>query len=1057
LFSRFFIERPIFATVLAIAILIAGGVSVSTLPIAQYPEVVPPTVEVKTSYPGANPTVVAETVAAPIEQEVNGVENMIYMSSTSASDGSYTLTVSFAVGTDLDMAQVLVQNRVAIAEPRLPEDVKRQGVTTKKKSTAIVLLIELVSPDGAFDEIYLANYATLRIRDELSRIQGVGDVTVFGGADYSMRVWLEPDKMEARRLTTQDVIAAISEQNVQVAAGSIGQPPAPSGQSFQYSINTLGRLADVEQFENIIVKTGEDGRVLRVKDVARVELGAQNYDIFSQLSGQVAASIAIYQLPGANALDVADRVRASMDTLSQNFPEGLVYEIPFDTTLFVRQSIQEVYVTLLQAAILVFLVIYVFLQDWRASLVPAATIPVSLIGTFAVMAALGFSINLTTLFGLVLAIGIVVDDAIVVVENTTRHIEESGMDARSAAIRAMEEVTGPAIATTLVLLAVFVPTAFLPGITGQLYKQFGLTISAATVFSTINALTLSPALCALLLRAPTPREERNAFFRGFNRMFEVGESYYATIVGMVLRRTALTMGVFAVIVFLGGWGFGSLPTGFLPEEDQGYVLAGFQLPDAASQERTRAVVKKMDKIFKGTPGVDRWVTIGSQSLLDATVSSNAATFYVITKPFEERDETMNEILGHLRREFATQIPEGIAFAFAPPAIFGLGTAGGFQMELQDRGGLGLTTLQETALEMVRDGNAQTGLVGLSTTFRATVPQIFVDVDRTQARTMNVPLDAVFGTLQGYLGSAYVNDFNKFGRTYQVRVQADPGYRATADDIKRIYVRNESGGMVPMGALVNVEATLGPQMVRRYNMYPSASLNGGAEPGFSSGDALALMEQMAEQKLPAAMGFEWTGMSFQEKQVGSEAFLIFALAITLVFLVLAAQYESWTAPVSIVLSVPFAILGVAVALIMRGLANDVYTQIGVVLLIGLASKTSILIVEFAREIRRTGKGILESAEEAARLRFRPVLMTAISFVFGTLPLLVATGAGAASRQAVGTAVFGGMLVATVLTVIFVPVFFLVFQGIGERYFGEVGVEAAPPEPSDAAEVRAQEAS
>jgi HAE1 family hydrophobic/amphiphilic exporter-1 len=1056
LFSRFFIERPIFATVLAIVIVIAGSVAMTALPVAQYPEVVPPTVEVSTVYPGANAVVVAETVASPIEQEVNGVEEMIYMSSTSASDGSYTLTVSFEVGTDLDMAQVLVQNRVAIAQPRLPDDVKRQGVTTKKKSTAIIQLITLISPDGRFDDIYLSNYATLHLRDELSRIQGVGDVNIFGGSDYSMRVWLNPDKLEARSLTTQDVVDAISEQNVQVAAGQIGQPPVPPGQSFQYTINTLGRLTEVEQFENVVVKTGEGARVTRVKDVARVELGGQTYDLFSQLSGQTAASIAIYQLPGANALQVADRVMEAMERLGANFPEGVEYRIPFDTTIFVRQSIAEVYVTLFQAAALVFLVIFVFLQDWRASLVPAATIPVSLIGTFAVMAALGFSINLTTLFGLVLAIGIVVDDAIVVVENTSRHIEESGMDARAAAIRAMEEVTGPAIATTLVLLAVFVPTAFLPGITGQLYRQFGLTISAATVFSTINALTLSPALCALLLRPATPPENRAAFFRAFNRMFDAGESFYERVVATVLRRAAVTMAVFAGIVLLAGWGFASLPTGFLPEEDQGYLLAGVQLPDAASLERTREVTAKIDAIFGETPGVESWVTIGGYSLLDATVSSNAATYYVITEPWEERDVTQDEILAHLRRAFALKVPEGVAFAFAPPAIFGLGTAGGFQMEVQDRGGLGLTTLQQTTLEMVRDGEAQSGLVGLNTTFRATVPQLFVDVDRTQAKTMGVPLATVFSTLQGYLGSAYVNDFNKFGRTYQVRVQADPSYRVTADDIKRIYVRNQAGGMVPMGALVNVDKTLGPQIVRRYNLYPSAAINGQAEPGWSSGQALALMEQMAEEKLPAAMGFEWTAMSFQEKQVGNEAIMIFGLAIVLVFLVLAAQYESWTAPSSIILSVPFAILGVAVALVLRGLANDVYTQIGVVLLIGLASKTSILIVEFAREIRSGGKEVVESAREAARLRFRPVLMTAISFVFGTLPLLVATGAGAASRQAVGTAVFGGMLVATFLTVIFVPVFFRVFQAAGERWFGEgrapaaAGSSEAPAVPAGASD-------
>ena len=1039
--SRFFIDRPRFATVLAIVIMIAGGVSLLTLPVAQYPEIVPPTVEVSTVYPGANASVVAATVAAPIEQEVNGVEGMIYMSSTSASDGSYTLMVTFDVGTDLDMASILVQNRVTTAEPRLPEEVKRQGVTTKKKSTAIIQLISLTSPDGRFDDIYLSNYATLRLKDELSRIYGVGEVKIMGAADYSMRVWLDPEKLEAHNLTTQDVVDSIREQNVQVAAGQIGEPPAPKGQSFQYTINTLGRLESVEQFQDIIVKTGQEGRVTRVRDVARVELGGQNYNMFSTLSGETSTAIAIYQLPGANALELADNVRAVVERLSKDFPEGLEYKIPFDTTLFVRQAIDEVFTTLFQAILLVFLVIFIFLQDWRASLVPGATIPVSLIGTFAVMAGLGFSVNMTTLFGLVLAIGIVVDDAIVVVENSSRHIED-GMTPRAATIRAMQEVTGPVIATTLVLLAVFVPTAFIPGITGQLYRQFGLTISAATVISSINALTLSPALCALLLR-PAPKK-RNIFFRGFNKMFEWGEGAYARVLGLLVRRAAVVLVLFLGIAFIAGRGFMKLPTGFLPEEDQGFLLAGIQLPDAASQERTREACAKIDAILKNTPGVSEWVTMGGFSLLDATVSSNAATFYIVTAPFEERTEpslSQDAIVRTLGRKFA-EIQEGVAFVFPPPAIFGLGTAGGFQMEVQDRGGLGLTTLQQVATQLARAGNSQSGLLGLNSTFRATVPQLFLDVDRTQVKRMGVPLANVFNTLQAYLGSTYVNDFNQFGRTYQVKVQADHRFRIDADQVKRLYVRNNEGRMVPMGALLDVREELGPQIVRRYNLYPSAAVNGRAAPGFSSGDALNLMEGMAGKELPASMRFEWTAMSYQEKQVGGEAILIFALAIVLVFLVLAAQYESWTAPISIVLAVPFAILGVVIALMMRGLANDVYTQIGVVLLIGLVSKTAILIVEFAREMRREGKGIVESAVEASKLRFRAVLMTAISFVFGTLPLLIASGAGAASRQAVGTAVFGGMLVATFLMVLLVPVFYRVFQALGEKLGRQEVIEPAP---------------
>ena len=1030
--SRFFIERPIFAIVLAIVIVIAGGVTVGVLPVSQYPDIVPPTVEVSAVYPGANASVVAETVASPIEQEVNGVEGMIYMSSTSANDGSYKLTVTFDVGVDLDMASILVQNRVAIAEPRLPDEVKRQGVTTKKKSTAIVQLITLTSPDGRYDSIYLNNYAVLRIRDELSRIYGVGEVMIFGGSDYSMRIWLDPEKLRARGLTTTDVVSAIGEQNVQVAAGQIGQPPTPAGQTFQYSINALGRLQDVDQFEDIIVKTGAEGRVTRVRDVARVELGGQTYDLFSELTGETAASLAIYQLPGANSLEVGRRTTETMERLSRDFPEGLEYRIPFDTTLFVRAAISEVYVTLFQAALLVFLVIFIFLQDWRASVVPGVTIPVSLIGTFAVMAALDFSINLTTLFGLVLVIGIVVDDAIVVVENTSRHID-AGVEPRTAAIRAMEEVTGPVIATTLVLLAVFVPTAFLPGVTGELYRQFGLTIAAATVFSTINALTLSPALCAILLR---PKQEtRNRFFMWFDATFEKSERLYAGVVTRLVRRAGITMAAFAAMLVVTGWGFGALPTGFLPEEDQGYLLAGVQLPDAASLQRTQEVANQISAIFERTEGISDWVTIGGYSMLDSTMASNAATFYVVLDPFDERGDLPQEvILANLRREFFA-IEQGVPFVFVPPAIQGIGVAGGFQMEVQDRGGLGATALQQTAIELVRDGNAQSGLTGLNTTYRANVPQLFVDVNRTQALRMGVPLGNVFSTLQTFLGSSYVNDFNRFGRTYQVRVQADHRFRVKPDDIKALWVRNGAGDMVPMGALIDVTETFGPQIVRRFNLYPTAAVNGQASVGASSGQALTLMEQMARLKLPQSMGFEWTGMSYQEKQVGSEAILIFALAITLVFLVLAAQYESWTAPSSIILSVPFAVLGVVVAVFARGLANTVYTQIGVVLLIGLASKTSILIVEFAREMRAGGMDIAEAAVEAARLRFRPVLMTAVSFVFGTLPLLIASGAGAASRQAVGTAVFGGMLVATVLTVLIVPVFFRVFQTIGERYFNE----------------------
>jgi HAE1 family hydrophobic/amphiphilic exporter-1 len=1005
-------------------------VTLPVLPVAQYPDITPPTVKVTTTYPGANAQVVADTVAAPIEQQVNGVEGMLYMSSTSANDGTYALTVTFAVGTDLDMAQVLVQNRVAIAQARLPEEVKRQGVITKKQSTSIVLMITLTSPDERYDSLYLTNYATLRLIDELKRLDGVGDVTVFGGGDYSMRIWLDPNKLKARGLTTQDVIASIREQNVQVAAGQIGQPPAPAGQSFQYAINTLGRLQDVTQFEEIILKTGEMGRLTRVRDVARVELGSQVYSQTAQLNGGPTAAVSIYQLPGANALDVAASVRTTMERLGENFPQGLEWSIPFDTTLAVEASITEVYETLFIAIALVFATIFVFLQDWRATLIPAVTIPVSLIGTFAVMALLGFSINLPTLFGLILAIGIVVDDAIVVVENVTRLINEEGLAPRAAAFKAMEQVSGPVIATTLVLLAVFVPAAFMGGITGSLNRQFALTIAASTVISSLNALTLSPALAALLLRPS--QERRSGFFGAFNRLFDAGARGYVALVQRVVRKVALSMLVFAALAGAAVYGFGRLPTGFLPTEDLGYFFAVAQLPDAASLQRTEAVASRMTEAFLATPGVHDAVTIAGYSLLDASSSSNTVTAFVVMDPWEERTDpslSQDAILASLRGRFA-EIREGMAFAFIPPAINGLGVSGGFQMQLQDRGGVGFDALQQVAQEMVADGNAQSGLQALNTTFRARVPQRFADIDRTKAKTLGIPLDDVFGTLQAALGSAYVNDFNKFGRTYQVNVQADSRFRQKSSDISRLEVRNERGEMVPIGTLVNVTESFGPQLITRYNLYPSATINGEAAPGFSSGQALSLMEQMAQAKLPLSMGHEWTGMSFQEKQVGGEAAVIFALAVVLVFLVLAGQYESWSAPAAVIFAVPLGVLGAVIAVALRGLANDVYMQIGLVLLVAMASKNAILIVEFARERRAEGLEIVEAAVAAAKLRFRPILMTAFASLLGFLPLVIATGAGSASRRSLGTVVFGGMLAATFIAVVLVPVFFVFFQRLGE---------------------------
>ena len=1043
MFSRFFIEHPIFASVISIVIVIAGAVSVGLLPIAQYPEITPPTVEVMASYPGANAAVVAETVAAPIEQEVIGVENMIYMSSVSAGDGSYTLTVTFEVGTDLDMANILVQNRVTLAEPKLPEEVKRQGVSTKKKSSNIILIASLFSPDDRFDELYMSNYATLRLRDTLSRIPGVGDVLIYPASDYSMRIWLDPEQLKSRRLTTTEVINAIREQNVQVAAGQIGQPPVPAGQNFQYAVNVLGRLTDVEQFEQIIIKTGEGGRITRLKDIARIDLGGKTYDITSRLNGAPSASIAVYQLPGSNALDVSSRVRAAMQEMSAFFPEGLEYSIPYDTTMFVDASIKQVYVTLVEAAALVFLVLFLFLQDWRATLIPAVTIPVSLIGTLAVMLAMGFSLNMLTLFGLVLAIGIVVDDAIVVVEATVAHMEQ-GMARKEAAIKAMSEVSGPVVATTLVLLAVFVPAAFLPGITGELYRQFALTIAVATVFSSINALTMSPALAAMVLRLPS--EHKNAFFRGFDNVFRKTENGYMNVVKTMVRRTALMVLLALGLVTITGWQFTSLPTGFLPTEDQGYILVHVQLPDAASQERTNKVLDKIDAIIKQTPGAADWVIFGGFNLIDGTASSNAAIVFVTLSPWDERQDPalrQEAILAHMQGQF-NQIQESIVFAFLPPAISGLGVAGGFQIQIEDRGGVGLQELNTMALEMIQDGNAQTGLSGLNTTFRVDVPQLFAEVDRTKAKTLGIPLNEVFGTLQAYLGSAYVNDFNKFGRTWQVMVQADHQFRVTPADIRRLDVRNASGEMVPLGTLIDVEETVGPQSILRYNLYPTASITGEAAPGFSSGQALNLMEQLAEQKLPTSMGYEWTGMSYQEKKVGSEAILVFALAITLVFLVLSAQYESWTSPAAVILVVPLAVLGTVIAVLIKGADNNVYTQIGITLLIGLASKNAILIVEFAMAEQAKGKSLVDAAVDAARLRFRPILMTSIASIAGFMPLVVASGAGAASQQAIGTAVVGGMAAATIMSLSFTPVFYVVMKRLGERSGrSRGGADAAAP--------------
>lgn len=1035
MFYRFFIDRPIFANVIAIVTMIVGAISLFQLPVEQYPKLTPPTVQVTASYPGANAKVLADTVAGPLEQAVNGVENMLYMNSVCSDNGTYTLTITFEVGVDLDQSQVLVQNRIATALPRLPQEVQRLGVTAQKQSTNMVIVIGLTSPNGEYDGLYLSNFAEIQVKDILSRIPGVGNTQVFGSSSYGMRIWLDPEKLKSRELTANDVIAAISSQNVQVAAGQIGQRPARSDQNNQFTVSTQGRFSDPEQFGEIIVKSvaaGPDGaRLTRVKDVARIELGAQTYASWMEISGTPAAGVAVFQLPGANSLTVAKAVEKQMEELKHTLPDGVQYNIAFNPTEFVEESIHEVYKTLLEAGVLVLIVILVFLQDWRAVLIPTTTVPVTIIGAFAAMAAMGYSINMLTLFGLVLAIGIVVDDAIVIVENAVHHIDRNHLPPRQATIKAMSEVVGPVIGITLVLMAVFVPTVFMAGITGKLYQQFALTIAATALISAINAVTLKPAQCAIYLR-PT-REKKNLFYRAFNQVYEWFEGIYVAIVRTIVPYSWVMMVLFVGIAVGTAYWFTRLPTSFVPTEDQGYAILAGMLDDAASLERTEELIAKLNVILEETPGVESWFTIGGMSLLDGSTVPNAVTIFMTFEPREERlkdpAKSMDAILGHVYMKTAA-IREAIVFAFPPPAIEGLGQTGGFEFRLQDRANLGLEQLQLVADEIVQDGNAQSSLQGLQTSFRAGIPQIYVDIDREKATSLGIPLPSIFTTLQASLGSAYVNDFNKFGRTWQVQVQADQRFRRRPEDIRRLEVRNASGEMIPIGAFSEVRITTGPQMIPRYNLYSCVTINGTAAPGVSSGQAMAIMEQMANQKLPPGMGYEWSGMSFQEKRVSGQAFYVFGMAVLMVYLVLAAQYENWFLPAAVILVVPLALLGTVAAVAYRGMDNNIYTQIGIVLIIALASKNAILIVEFARELRDQGRTIREAAVQAAKMRFRPILMTSFAFILGIFPLVVANGAGAASRRSLGTAVFGGMIAATFLAVFYVPVFYTVMQSFSE---------------------------
>ena len=1063
--SQFFINRPIFAGVLSALILLAGLLALPKLPISEYPEVVPPTVVVRTVYPGANPKVIAETVAGPLEQAITGVEDMLYHASQATADGAMTLTITFKLGTDIDKAQVQVQNRVAQALPKLPLDVQRIGVTTAKASPNITVAVFLYSPDGRYDQTYIANYAALRVKDELARLDGVGDVQAWGGGNYSMRVWLDPEKVAARGLTAGDVVAAIREQNVQVAAGQLGAPAAGAiaGEgthpSFQVAINTQGRLVEEADFENIILRSGEDGQITRLRDVARVELGSDNYALRALLDGQTAVGIGIFQRPGSNAIAISDAVRAKMAELKKDFPQGLEYDVAYDPTVFVRDSIKAVVKTLAEAIILVVLVVIVFLQTWRASVIPLIAVPVSLVGTFAVMQLFGFGLNALSLFGLVLAIGIVVDDAIVVVENVERNIE-NGLSPFAATQQAMKEVTGPIVATALVLCAVFIPTAFISGLSGQFYKQFALTIAISTLISAFNSLTLSPALSAVLLKphgAAPDRLQRgiNAslgwFFRPFNRFFARASDGYVNGVGRLLRASGIALFVYGGLILLTWFGFSSTPTGFVPEQDKQYLVSYAQLPDAATLDRTDAVVRRMGAIDLQTPGVKNSIAFPGLSINGFTNSPNAGISFESLDSFAERhgkNQSAGEIAEALKTEFK-KIQEAEVGVFSPPPVEGLGTIGGFKLQVEDRGNQGFDELYRTMQRLLEKAKQRPELKDLFTSYQVNVPQVEAEVDREKAKAAGIALPDLFDTMQVYLGALYVNDFNRFGRTYQVNVQAEPEFRLSATDIGKLKTRNADGDMVPLASFVTVRETSGPDRVMHYNGYLTADLNGAPADGYSSGQAQAAIEEVLAAELPNGMAYEWTDLTYQQILAGNTMVYVFPLVVLLVFLVLAAQYESLSLPLVVILIVPMVLLSAIVGVRISGGDNNIFTQIGLIVLVGLACKNAILIVEFARDREAQGVSVWQAVLDACRLRLRPILMTSIAFIMGVVPLVLSSGAGAEMRHAMGVAVFSGMLGVTFFGLLLTPVFYLVVRRIvrGRRSATEAAaLNSATPAPS-----------